>query len=295
MQRTLHFEITDNKQLTVGQYLQDQGISHKAICTLKIQENALLLNNIPCFTNKTLEKGDHLTITLNETNNLENIIPVKMELNIVYEDDDLIIIDKPKDITVHPSIKYFDCTLSNGLAYYFQNNNQDICIHCITRLDKDTTGLTLFAKNRLSANYLSQMIAGKQIEKTYYALSCGKLEYDNITVDAPIARLNKGNILRTVNFENGKKAISHFQLLKYNFQNDISLIKCLLETGRTHQIRVHLLYLGHPLIGDELYNKNNHQLDRQALHCGKLKFIHPLTKQLVEIESKLPEDMNKLI
>lgn len=295
MQRTLHFEITDNKQLTVDQYLQDHGISHKAICTLKTQENAILLNNISCFTNKILEKGDHLTITLNETNNLENIIPVKMELDIVYEDEDLIIVDKPKNITVHPSIKYFDCTLSNGLAYYFQKNNQDICIHCITRLDKDTTGLTLFAKNRLSANYLSQMIAEKQIEKTYYALSCGKLEHENITVDAPIARLNKGNILRNVDFENGKRAVSHFHLLKYNSQNDISLIKCILETGRTHQIRVHLLYLGHPLIGDELYNKNNHQLDRQALHCGKLKFIHPLTNQLIEIESKLPEDMNKLI
>ncbi len=295
MLKTVHFQVPDDKNLTVGQFLQRQGISNKAISALKKQDKALLLNNEPCFTNRYIQKGDIITVSLNEENRQENIIPIKMNLTIVYEDDDLIILDKGKDCTVHPSVKYFDCTLANGLAYYFQSKNQDVCIHCITRLDKDTTGLVLFAKNKLSAHYLSQMIAKKEIQKTYLALVQGKPILDKGTIDAPIGRKEKGNILRAVDFTSGKTAVTHYQLIKYNPVNDISLVKCLLETGRTHQIRVHMLYINHPLIGDNLYNKNNKQLDRQALHCCELSFIHPFTKQLLTVYNDIPQDMQKLI
>ena len=294
MLKTLTYVIETTSQPTISQFLLDQGISKKAISTMKLQDKAILVNNLPCFTIHHLQKGDILKIAIDENSNDENIIPTKMDLNILYEDEDLIILDKPYNLTVHPSKKYFTNTLSNGLAYYYQNQGKDICTHCITRLDKDTSGLTLFAKNRISANYLSKMISEKKIEKTYYALVAGQFDSDFGTIEAPIARVCKGNILRTID-PNGKKAITHYKVIKYNEKNDISLVECKLETGRTHQIRVHLKYLSHPIIGDDLYNKTDKRLNRQALHCGKLSFIHPLSNKLIEVKSQLPNDMACLI
>ncbi len=294
MLKTITYLIETESQPTVSQFLLDQGISKKAISTMKLQENSILVNELAVFTIYRLQKGDKLKISIDENSDEENIVPIKMDLNILYEDDDLIIIDKPYGLTVHPSKKYFTDTLSNGLAYYYQSQNKDICTHCITRLDKDTSGLTLFAKNRISANYLSKMIANKEIKKTYYALVAGKFEHEIGTIDAPIARLSKGNILRTVD-ANGKRAITHYKVIKYNQADNISLVECILETGRTHQIRVHLNYLSHPIVGDDLYNKTDKRLNRQALHCGKLSFTHPLTNEKIEIVSQLPSDMASLI
>ena len=218
-----------------------------------------------------------------------------MDLNILYEDDDIVIVNKSADITVHPSKKYFTNSLVNGLTYYYQNKNMDVKLHCITRLDKETSGCVLFAKNRIAANCLSNMVKQKEISKTYLSLASGKVSKQHFLISAPISRVSKGHILRCVDFQTGKEALTEFFLLGYYPSNDISLLKCLLHTGRTHQIRVHLQYINHPIVSDSLYNKSCNLLLRQGLHCYNIRFIHPISHQLIDVTSQLPADLKQVL
>ena len=218
-----------------------------------------------------------------------------MDLDILYEDDDIVIVNKSADITVHPSKKYFTNSLVNGLTYYYQNKNMDVKLHCITRLDKETSGCVLFAKNRIAANCLSNMVKQKEISKTYLSLASGKVSKQHFLISAPISRISKGNILRCVDFQTGKEALTECFLLGYYPSNDISLLKCLLHTGRTHQIRVHLQYINHPIVSDSLYNKSCNLLLRQGLHCYNIKFIHPISHQLIDVTSQLPADLKQVL
>ena len=281
--------------ITIKDFLLSNNISSKAISTLKKQVDGILVNGKGQFTNYKLQPNDILSINLDENNDYENIIATKMDLNILYEDDDIVIVNKSADITVHPSKKYFTNSLVNGLTYYYQHKNMDVKLHCITRLDKETSGCVLFAKNRIAANCLSNMVKQKEISKTYLSLASGKINKQHFLISAPISRISKGNILRCVDFQTGKEALTECFLLGYYPSNDISLLKCLLHTGRTHQIRVHLQYINHPIVSDSLYNKSCNLLLRQGLHCYNIRFIHPISHQLIDVTSQLPADLKQVL
>ena len=294
MKKNMTYRIEDGN-ITIKDFLLSHNISSKAISTLKKQVDGILVNGKVQFTNYKLQPNDILSINLDENNDYENIIATKMDLNILYEDDDIVIVNKSADITVHPSKKYFTNSLVNGLTYYYQNKNMDVKLHCITRLDKETSGCVLFAKNRIAANCLSNMVKQKEISKTYLSLASGKVSKQHFLISAPISRISKGNILRCVDFQTGKEALTECFLLEYYPSNDISLLKCLLHTGRTHQIRVHLQYINHPIVSDSLYNKSCNLLLRQGLHCYNIKFIHPISHQLIDVTSQLPADLKQVL
>ena len=294
MKKNMTYRIEEGN-ITIKDFLLSNNISSKAISTLKKQVDGILVNGKVQFTNYKLQPNDILSINLDENNDYENIIATKMDLNILYEDDDIVIVNKSADITVHPSKKYFTNSLVNGLTYYYQNKNMDVKLHCITRLDKETSGCVLFAKNRIAANCLSNMVKQKESSKTCRSLASGKINKQHFLISAPISRISKGNILRCVDFQTGKEALTECFLLEYYPSNDISLLKCLLHTGRTHQIRVHLQYINHPIVSDSLYNKSCNLLLRQGLHCYNIRFIHPISHQLIDVTSQLPADLKQVL
>ena len=190
---------------------------------------------------------------------------------------------------IHPSQGNYDNTLANAVAWYYQQKGETFIYRCINRLDRDTTGVLVLAKNALSAALLSKMMQQRQIHRTYLAVVEGTPPSSGI-IDAPIGRVCDSTIERQVDFANGERAITHYQLLKGN--GKYSLIQLNLETGRTHQIRVHMKHIGHPLPGDFLYNPNYQDFQRQPLHSWKLEFHHPITAESLTFQASLPEDMH---
>lgn len=296
MQRVLTFIVDKNNHgKDIAAFLLSKCISRGCISALKNENEGIMVNGRTQFTNFIVKENDVVKICLTEKNDYTKIVPNKLDFKIVYEDEDIIVIDKPVNMTVHPSFKYFKDSLENGLAYYFLEKKQDVVCHFINRLDKDTTGLLLVAKNRFSANFLSIALYKKEITRKYLALVQGHPENKTGLIDAPIEKENPLSIIRTVDFENGKKALTNYEVLIYNPETDVSLIKLELLTGKTHQIRVHMQYIGHPLIGDELYNKSNRQLNRQALHSYYLSFNHPITNKALVFKSAMPLDFTRLV
>ena len=220
------------------------------------------------------------------------IIPTKMELDILYEDDALLVLNKPANIPVHPSMEHYTNSLSNGVKYYFEQLNLKRKIRPVNRLDKNTSGIVIFAKNEYIQECLVRQMKNNLFKKEYFALLDGKLENRNGTINAPITRKANSIIEREIS-NNGAPSITHFELIK-NYDN-YCFVKFLLETGRTHQIRVHSKYIGHPILGDSLYGKSSDLIDRQALHSYKVTFIHPITNKKMEVLAELPSDIKKLI
>ena len=252
-------------------------------------------NGIPCFMNHILQPGDTLTLHIHEEHSSEKIPPVELPLDIIYEDEDLMVINKPAGMPIHPSMNNYYNSLANGLAYYFAQQNCPFVFRCINRLDRDTSGLTIIAKHYVSAGMLSAMIANKAtsgITREYLAIVKGSVKPTKGTITAPLGRKEGSIIERTVDFEKGESAVTHYKLL--DEKNGHSLVSLILETGRTHQIRIHMKYLGYPLIGDYLYNPDMEQIQRQALHAWKLSFVHPITGEKMQFTAPLPEDMAKV-
>ncbi|PXV96214.1 RluA family pseudouridine synthase [Lachnotalea glycerini] len=293
MNRTLTYIIDNQYTLyQIGDFLREQGYSRHVIIHLKQTENGILLNGNWVYINTVLNIGDCLTVNIIEETSSEHIVPVKMDLNIMYEDEDIIVINKSAHIAIHPSQNNFDNTLANGLAFYYQVQSLPFVFRCLNRLDRDTTGLVLLAKNMYSSCILSEMIRKREIHREYLAVAEGRLNTFG-TINAPINRKDNSIIERCVDTINGQRAITHYKLLQY--RNDYSLASITLETGRTHQIRVHMKHIGHPLPGDFIYNPNYRDINRQALHSHRLIFNHPVTKKAMEFVAPLPDDMQILI
>ena len=291
MNRTITYIINEkNENQTIGQFLKIHGYSHPIIVGLKKTTNGILLNERWVYVSNRMKKGDVLTINIEETASNSKLEPVFFPLDIVYEDDDLLIVNKTSNMPIHPSMGNYENTLANALAYYFKDQDSPFIFRCINRLDRDTTGLTIIAKNALSAAILGRQVSNRSIHRTYLAICEGNTPPSG-TIAAPIARVCDSTIMRCVNFEHGEQAITHYWQLAYNKTLDLSLIKLKLETGRTHQIRVHMKHAGHPLIGDFLYHPDNTILHRQALHSCSLEFEHPVTKEKMHFHAPLPEDM----
>lgn len=260
---------------TIQFFLREHFYPVKIITLLKHTDNSVCLNGEPVFLNTKLSRDDKLTINYIEEDDSENIVPVDLPFKIVYEDEDIMVIDKPADMPVHPAINNFDNTLANGIAYYFASKDEHFVFRCINRLDRNTSGLLIVAKHRLSAAILSDFMKKREIHREYLALASGIFDNKKGTIDLPIGRVGDSIIERFVDFENGENAITHYEVVQ-EFES-YSLLKIKLDTGRTHQIRVHMSHIGHPLLGDSLYNKEPGNLSRQALHSHVIEFIHPIT------------------
>ena len=220
------------------------------------------------------------------------IPPVRLPLDIIYEDEDIIVINKPAGMPVHPSINNYTNTLANGLAWYYQEQGKPFIFRCTNRLDRDTSGLTIIAKHMLSSNILSRMTVRHEIRREYLAIVRGSVQPAEGTISAPLSRKPGSVIERTVDFDHGERAVTHYHVVEET--NGHSLVSLLLETGRTHQIRIHMKYLGFPLIGDYLYNPDMEYMQRQALHSCRLALNHPITGEKLEFRAPLPEDMQSV-
>lgn len=301
MDRTILYDITEqNEGITIRQLLQRFGYSHRILAHLKHTQMGICIDGKAVYMNHLLHKGELLTVRFTEGTSSVHVIPVPLPLDIIYEDKDLLIVNKPAGMPVHPSLNNYGNSLANAVAYYYSKQGLPFVFRCVNRLDRDTSGLTVLAKNMLSAALLSDMVKRKVMKREYLAIAEGITEQSG-TIDAPLSRKEGSVIERTVNYENGESAITHFERLSVftisneNGRRDYSLLKILLETGRTHQIRVHLRYIGHPLPGDFLYNPDYSIIKRQALHSACLSFPHPITGKMLHFDLSLPDDMQQIL
>ena len=293
MIRRLRYEVEPQFQgYTIEKYLKLKNYSHGCIVYLKKTEEGIQKNGVWAYTKEKLSAGDILETVFIEEDSSETIVAVEMPLDILYEDEDILVVNKPSDTPIHPSQGNYDNSLANGVKYYYEQQGINFVFRCINRLDRDTTGLVVIAKNMLSGAALNRAMVNREIHRTYLAVVKGKLP-ENGTIDFPIARKDGSTVERCVDFETGEHAVTHFECLEQN--EKYSLAKIWLETGRTHQIRVHMNYIGHPLPGDFLYHNDRTEIGRQALHSWKLEFHHPVSGELMQFETPLPEDMRKLL
>lgn len=285
--------IIDKDYKSISDFLKSKGYTSSNIVELKKYENGIVLNGTWAYMNQKPAIFDRLLVRVCEYKKSENILPVFIKLDIKYEDEDIVVVNKPSDMPIHPSLNNYENSMANALMYYYRDKN--FVFRCINRLDRDTTGLSVVAKHFLSAGILNTFMQRREIKRVYNAIveDDGSLK-ERGTVDAPIAREDNTLIKRKVSSE-GQRAITHFKVLKR--LRGASLIELRLDTGRTHQIRVHMNYIGHPLVGDYLYNERYYDKEnvRPLLHSKSLSFIHPITGENLYIECELPKDFKERI
>ena len=282
---------TDNYK-NINQILKNEFNISSRLLTKLIKNKKILLNNLITDTRSNIKKNDVITILFDYDEDNSNIIPKKMDLDIIYEDDFLLVINKPAGITVHPSISHYEDSLSSGIKFYFDQINLKKKIRPVNRLDKDTSGIVIFAKNEYIQEQLIHQMQIGNFKKEYIALVDGILNQTSGTINMPIARKENSIIERCIS-KDGKKSITKFEVLKT--YDNYSLIKCYLLTGRTHQIRIHLKSINHPILGDYLYGTTSKLIKRQALHCIKIYFTHPIYKTNIILISKIPTDIKYLL
>ena len=258
-------------------------ISARLLIKLK-NNNKILVNGESVFSSYQVKENDHIEAVISFEED-DDILPEEMDLDIPYEDEYILAINKPAGIVVHPSSYHPNNTLANGVKYYLNTKRK---IRPINRLDRDTSGIVLFAKNEYIQEYFTKIKPYKE----YLAIIEGHIQPECGTIDAPIARKEGSIMEREVN-ESGQYAITHYKTIK-EF-SDYSLLRVNIETGRTHQIRVHLSFKGNSILGDTLYGKRTNLISRQSLHAHKLIFVHPITQKEITIIAPLPDDMEKLI
>ena len=268
-----------------------EGMSRSAVQRL-IEDGNVLRGGKRCRKNDRLEPGDVLTVTLPEAKPVE-IVPKEIPLEIVYEDEDVAVINKPKGLVVHPAPGHTDDTLVNGLLYAMGDRlsgiNGEMRPGIVHRIDKDTSGLLAIAKNDLAHAVLASQLKDHTMARTYEAIVCGVLKEDSGTVDAPIGRHPSDRKKMCVTQRNSRPAVTHWEVIaRYR---GYTHIRCKLETGRTHQIRVHMAYIGHPILGDMVYGHKKPELGQssQCLHAGVLCFAHPRDGHPVMVFAELPQ------
>lgn len=293
MTRTFTYSIAPEENgCTIEAFLRARGYSRHILSCIKRREDGILVQGKRVFTSYKLREGELLTVHLAEDVTSEHVAPVSLPLDIVYEDEDLLVLNKAADTPIHPSIHNENNTLANGVMYYYLSKGDPFVFRCINRLDRDTTGLLIVAKHMLSASLLSKMVVNRQIHREYLAIAKGALPPSG-TICAPIARKEGSLLERCVDFSRGEHAVTHYRTLRY--AQGHSLASVILETGRTHQIRIHMGYIGHPLLADYLYNPDYERMTRQSLHSHRLSFTHPITGVPLEFEAPLPEDMRWIL
>ena len=285
----LNYTIQENDKTVKSIMCENLNFSRRLSKNLELS-GKIFLNCKTTKLNKSVFIGDNLSIEFNDEE--DEYEAINIPIDIIYEDSNLIIVNKPPYIVVHPTKSHQNNTVANGVAYYFKEHSIQKKVRFVNRLDMNTSGIVIIAKNPYIHNVLANQMKSNSVDKYYYAIVEGLIEQDKGTINEPIARLNPEDIIRVVD-PSGKECITHYEVEK-RF-NDKTLVKLKLETGRTHQIRVHMKYIGHPILGDTLYGHESHLIGRQALHCFEMKFAHPITGEELTIKSPLPEDMARII
>ena len=267
--------------------------SERMIIKLK-KEKRIFLNNSPVYVSAPLNINDVIQIDMDFVETADNIQPTQMNLKIIYEDEYLLILNKPAGLPIHPSANHFSDSLSNGVKYYFDTKNLAIKLRPVNRLDKDTSGIVIFAKHPYIQECLINQMKDKKFCKNYLALVSGIFSPQNGTINAPITRKDNSIIERTIDLSSTldkEQAITHYKTLE--ILKNASLVEFTLETGRTHQIRVHSKFMNCPLIGDTLYGNPSTLISHQALHAYKISFYHPITNEFLEFTTQMPEDFKE--
>ena len=294
MNRNIDYIIDeDSAGLRVEQFLRRKRYSGQNLSEIKRMPKSILVNGVHYYMRQELSTGDHLQVRICETQNSEKIPPTKLPLDIIYEDEDLLVLNKPAGMPIHPSLNNYTNSMANALAYYFQSQGKPFIFRCCNRLDRDTSGLTIVSKHLVSGSILSDMTKYREVHREYLAIARGSVTPSEGTIQAPLGRKEGTIIERTVDWEHGEDAVTHYKVVKE--ANGHSLVSLRLETGRTHQIRIHMKYLGYPLIGDYLYNPDMEYMTRQALHSHHMEFTHPITGEHMSFTAPLPEDMARVM
>lgn len=288
-------EINDSGK-RIDKYLNENTEYTRSKIQKMIENGNILVNDIKVKDSYKVKENDYITIeAIEETT---DILPENIPLDIYYEDDDLIVVNKPSGMVVHPAPGNYTGTLVNALIYHTNNLskvNTNIRPGIVHRIDADTSGLLLVAKNDKAHNILAEAIQKKEVVREYIALVEGIIKEDTATIDAPIGRDINNRKKMCVTNENSKEAITHLRVIER--YKDSTLIKCKLETGRTHQIRVHLNYIGHPIVNDPVYGKKK-LIDKdfgQMLHAEKISFIHPTTKEYMTFTCEAPKRFQEIL
>ena len=294
MNRNIDYIIDeDSSGLRVEQFLRRKRYSGQNLSEIKRMPKSILVNGVHYYMRQELSTGDHLQVRICETQNSEKIPPTNLPLDIIYEDEDLLVLNKPAGMPIHPSLNNYTNSMANALAYYFQSQGKPFIFRCCNRLDRDTSGLTIVSKHLVSGSILSDMTKYREVHREYLAIARGSVTPSEGTIQAPLGRKEGTIIERTVDWEHGEDAVTHYKVVKE--ANGHSLVSLRLETGRTHQIRIHMKYLGYPLIGDYLYNPDMEYMTRQALHSHHMEFTHPITGEHMSFTAPLPEDMARVM
>lgn len=282
--------------MTVLNFLRyEAGISGAMLRHLKHVENGITVNGIHVTVRHILSKGELLSIKSEDSEASQNIVATDIEIDIVYEDDDIVLPDKPPFMPTHPSHGHFDDTVANALCYRYSGKKEPFVFRAINRLDRNTSGLLLIARNRVAASKLSASLKSGEISKEYIAILKGSLPQAEGIIDTYIKRTAASIITRRVCQENegGDRALTSYNVLFSN--GEYSIVKATPITGRTHQLRVHFAYLGAPIVGDDMYGEICPYIDRHALHASRLTFPHPSSKRVISLFSPMPRDMRDLI
>lgn len=292
-QSKFEYVIKENdKELPIKELLKRNfGFSSRLMTKLKVNDCVRLNGSLVKMYQKG-NLGDKITVSLpKEKSDFE---PEAIPISVVYEDDDLMIINKQPGYVVHPTKGHPCHTMANGIMNYMLNNDKHFKIRFINRLDMDTSGLLAVAKNSHCQDDMSKQMSENGVTKKYVAVVKGILTEDEGTIDLPIDKEHEDHLKRVVR-EDGYPSVTHYKVLE-RFEKGYTLIELVLETGRTHQIRVHMTHIGHPIVGDVLYGEASVWLiERQALHARFLSFRHPVTNELLQLEAPLPDDMTELI
>ena len=276
----------------IREFLKEElGLSSRLIRSAAIDKR-IKVDGVAVKMNYVVKTGEEIKIELSKKES-QNIEPEKMDIEIVYEDSDILVLNKKPFMVVHPTRSHPNGTLANGILYYFKESNQDCIVRLVSRLDMNTSGLIIIGKNQYAHMVLSNEMKTDKFQKRYLAIVHGNLEEKEGTINRPIYRPAEDTIKRVVD-ERGQRSITHYSVIER--LDDATVVELKLETGRTHQIRVHLAHLGYGIIGDELYGYVDENLiKRQALHAYSLKFKQPRTREDLEFKAEIPDDMKELI
>lgn len=288
----INYIVKDTKYLYLRDVLKYEfNISSRLLIKLK-KMNLILLNSNSTYLDYPVKIGDKIEIFLDFDEDNSNVVSTKLPLSIIYEDEYLLILNKPAGYAIHPSQSHYNSSLSNGIRYYFDSIGLKKKIRIVNRLDKNTSGIVIVAKNEYIQECLIQQMNHNMLKKKYIGIVEGILDKKSGIINVPISRKPNSIIERCVD-ENGYPSITHYHVLR-EFCS-YSLVSFLLETGRTHQIRVHCNWIEHPILGDTLYGNPSSLISRQALHSYMIDFVHPITKQRMHIKAPIPEDMAILL
>ena len=288
--------VSEVENVRIDKYLSEVTDFSREFIQKLINNDLVKVNSNKTKASYKVNINDDIEIYEEELLEENNIEPTKMDLNIVYEDNDVMVINKPSGLVVHPGSGNYNNTLVNGLMYYTKNLSDlggETRPGIVHRIDKDTSGLLLIAKSNKAHEILSDDFKNKRVKREYIALLNGVFKNGSATIDAPIGRDKTNREKMAVTELNSKHAITHMKVLKR--YEDYTLVSCILDTGRTHQIRVHMAYIGYPVHNDPVYSKDNATSFGQFLHSYKMAFIHPITKKELEFTAPLPEEFESFL